>query len=196
MNSRKTTKGLNKDQIKDLREAWYHARRLNLPLNLFVTFRPINIDAMTESERCEHFATLRNKLGVYARQHNFRPTFVWTREIDPDGRGEHMHVLIHVPTRRSRHFEDRVTGWLPEPGAVDVRAAHYETQFTAFGKRSDVISYISKQMTPQAWYKGDLTRKPGGPVLGKRGGVSANLTRKAIAAWWRRDADNPMQEAA
>ena len=31
----------------------------------------------------------------------------------------------------------------------------------------------------------------GVPVLGKRGGVSANLTCKAIAAW-RRDADNPI----
>jgi len=194
MNRRKTTKGLNKEQVKELNEAWYHAKRLNLPLNLLVTFGQTDIGDMTGSERCKLFAALRNRLGVYARQHNFRPTFVWSREINRDGTGEHMHVLIHVPPNRRHHFEDTVAGWLPEPGAVDVRTASYQTRSTASGKRRDAISYISKQMTPQAWYKRDQTRKAGGPVLGKRGGVSANLTRKAIAAW-RRDA-NPFYRFA
>jgi hypothetical protein len=47
-------------------------------------------------------------------------------------------------------------------------------------------------MTPQAWYNRGLIRKAGGAVLGKRGGVSANLTWKAIAAW-RRDAVAPTE---
>jgi hypothetical protein len=67
-----------------------------------------------------------------------------------------------------------------------VRAANYQSRLSRSGRRPDVISYITKQMTPQAWFKRGRIRKPGGAILGKRGGVSANLTWKAIAAW-RRD---------
>jgi len=55
-------------------------------------------------------------------------------------------------------------------------------QITYGGRRHSAIAYICKQMTSQAWYKRGLTRKSGGPIMGKRGGVSANLTAKAIAA--------------
>jgi hypothetical protein len=191
LNRRKPTKGLNTNQVKELNAAWYHAARLGFHLNLIVTFRPLTIDDMTESERCKCFAALRNKLGVYARCCGFPATFAWSREVHPDGTGEHMHVLIHVPTRRRLHFEDTVIRWLPEPGAVDVRVAHYRTRLSASGKRLNVIGYISKQMTPQAWYNRGLIRKPGGSVLGKRAGVSANLTWKAIAAWKRDTAAPP-----
>jgi hypothetical protein len=185
MNRRKPTNGLNTEQVKELSEAWHHANRLGLPLNVLVTCRPLDADEMTEKKRCERFAAIRNKIGVYARHHGFQATFTWSREINQNGTGEHMHVLVHIPTRRRLHFEDTVIRWLPEPGAADVTAAHYQTRFTASGKRLNAISYISKQMTPQAWYKRGLIRKAGGSVLGKRGGVSANLTAKAIAAWQR-----------
>jgi hypothetical protein len=49
-------------------------------------------------------------------------------------------------------------------------------------------------MTPQAWFKRGLIRKPGGVILGKRGGVSANLTWKAVAAW-KRDLDTLQNSA-
>jgi hypothetical protein len=102
-----------------------------------------------------------------------------------------MHVLIYVPSRRRLRFEGIVMRWLPEPGAIDVTAAHYQTRFTASGKRLNAISYISKQMTPQAWYKRGLIRKAGGSVLGKRGGVSANLAARAIEAWKREAVATP-----
>jgi hypothetical protein len=63
---------------------------------------------------------------------------------------------------------------------MDVRAAHYRVTLTDSGKRKSAISYICKQMTPQAWWRRGLIRVPGGKILGKRGGVSANLTSKAI----------------
>jgi hypothetical protein len=195
MNRRKTTKGLNTNQVKELNVAWHHARRLGLPCNLFITFRPLEIDAMNENERCRQFAAVRNKLGVYARQHGFPATFVWSREINTNGTGEHMHVLIHAPSRRRLHFQDVVMRWFPDAHAIDVRPAHAETKFTAAGRQLNAISYISKQMTPQAWFKRGLNRQAGGPILGKRGGVSANLTWKAIAAWQREAAVRQTAEA-
>jgi hypothetical protein len=48
-------------------------------------------------------------------------------------------------------------------------------------------------MTPQAWYKRGLIRKAGGSVLGKRGGVSANLTARAIEAWKREAVATPVE---
>jgi hypothetical protein len=50
-------------------------------------------------------------------------------------------------------------------------------------------------MTTQAWYKRGLIRKPGGAIIGKRGGVSANLTWKAIAAWKHAHAIAPIAAA-
>jgi hypothetical protein len=40
-------------------------------------------------------------------------------------------------------------------------------------------------MTPQAWWRRGLIRVAGGKILGKRGGVSANLTSKAISLFNR-----------
>jgi hypothetical protein len=53
------------------------------------------------------------------------------------------------------------------------------------------IGYISKQMTPQAWYKRGLIRKAGGPILGKRGGVTRNIGAKAIDAYFNARASWP-----
>lgn len=183
MNCRKKTKGLNTDQVKALNSGWHHARTIGLPLNTFVSFRPID-DTLEDKAFCDLFARLRNKLGVYARSRGFTPTFVWSIEANPDGSGLHLHVLIHVPKRHREHFERVCHGWLPGAHEVDVRPAHQNT-LVSDGIRYNAVSYISKQMTPQAWYMRGLRRQPGGPVLGKRGGVSANLTWKAQQTWRR-----------
>lgn len=182
VNTQRTTRGLNTNQVKDLDAAWHHAHRIGRPLNVLISVRPIDIDDMTPAERCAFFARFRNKLGVYARSHGFEPTWAWTREANyPDGSGEHMHVLMHVPARHRQDFDDTVIGWLPGAAEIDLTTANQRTRFDYEGKRLSAIAYISKQMTPQAWYKRGLIRQPGGPILGKRGGTTKNLSWKAIA---------------
>jgi hypothetical protein len=156
----------------------------------FVTFRPMDVDQLSGSERCALFAKLRNKLGVYARGHGFHVTFVWSREVDLNGVAEHMHVLIHIPDRLHQHFEATVLRWLPERSdsgdymtVVHVTPANQITKFTDHGKRYDAIGYLCKQMTTQAWYKRGMNRVAGGPIFGKRGGVTVNLGKKVIEAW-------------
>jgi hypothetical protein len=182
-NVRRQTKGLNTDQVKELFEGWHHAARIGLPLNVMISVRPINIDEMTLADRCRAFAGVRNKLGVYSRLRGFEPTFVWSREANPHGTGEHLHVLMHVPAKHGQDFEATLIGWYPGPAEADARKAHQRTRFTWNGKRHSAIGYICKQMTPQAWYGRGLTRKAGGPVLGKRGGTTMNLDRHARAAF-------------
>ena len=42
----------------------------------------------------------------------------------------------------------------------------------------NAITYITKQMTTQAWYRRGLIRQGGGPILGKRASCTQN-----IASW-------------
>jgi hypothetical protein len=184
-NRRQTTKGLDKDQVQDLSDAWHHARKIGLPLNVMVTIRPTDIDNLDSDARCRLWETIRNKLGVYARLKGFPFTAVWTRESNPDGTGEHIHILMHVPNRHRAHFDDTVHGWYPGPAETDVRPAHQRIRFTHNNRRMSAIGYLTKQMTSQAWYRRGLIRKPGGPILGRRGGSTQNLAWKAREAHWR-----------
>jgi hypothetical protein len=182
-NVRRQTKGLNTDQVKELFEGWHHAARIDLPLNVMISVRPINVAEMTLADRCRAFAGLRNKLGVYSRLRGFEPTFVWSREANRHGTGEHLHVLMHLPAKHRSDFEATLIGWYPGPAEADARKADQRTRFTWNGKRHSAIGYICKQMTTQAWYGRGLSRKPGGLVLGKRGGTTKNLDRHARAAF-------------
>jgi hypothetical protein len=192
MHRRKATKGLTHKQVPTMNSGWHHARRIGRPLNQLVTFRPMNIDELSEHDRCTLFAKLRNKLAGYARKQGVPATYAWSREVGiaGAGAGEHMHVLIHIPARLHGHFASIVWTWLPERSddgeymsAVDVRPANQRTQFTEGGKRLNAIGYLCKQMTPQAAYRRRMNRRAGGAILGKRGGVTANIGRKAIEAW-------------
>ena len=79
-NVRRSKKGLNTNQVKELNYAWQHATNIGRPLNAFITIRPIDIDSTPPpTERCRLFAAVRNKLGVYARLRRFEPMFIWSR---------------------------------------------------------------------------------------------------------------------
>jgi hypothetical protein len=58
---------------------------------------------MTAVDRAKFFGSL-HKLGVYARQHGFEPTFAWTREINPDGTGRTHACLSAHPKAASPPF--------------------------------------------------------------------------------------------
>ena len=92
-----------------------------------------------------------------------------------------MHVLMHV--RLDPDGTSRTSSWAGTlaSGEVDVTTANHRTRWKRNGKRLPAIGYIAKQMTPQARYPRDLVRKPGGPIIGKRGGVTKNIGWRAQA---------------
>ena len=174
----------HKREVKELDQAWRFAPFIRRPLNAMVTIRPIDIDEMSPTERCELFKKVRNKLGVFARGRHLPVTFGWSRENNPDGTGEHMHVLIHMPARHRKKFDELVTGWFPGPGEADITTATQKVRFTWDGKRLTAIGYLAKQMTPQAWYRRGLIRKKGGPIVGKRSGVTRDINWQSRAKFW------------
>lgn len=183
MHRRSSTNGLNRKQVNELTHGWEHARRIGCPLNAFITIRPFE-DA-EPAQHCDSAARIRNKLGVFARHRGFPFVAAWVREFDRDGNsGEHLHVLMHVPQRHFADLVDTVIGWFPEPTAADVRRADQKMRITDNGKCLSAIGYLAKQMTPQAAYKRGLIRKGGGPVLGKRGGVTRNIGPAAIEKYF------------
>lgn len=161
-NRLRETKGLNTDTIKNMNAAWHHAASIRRPLNILISIRPLDIDKMMPAQRSTLFKAVRNKLGVYSRQHGFPFTAAWSREINKDGTGEHLHVLMHVPRRWREHIEDTITGWFPGPGEADVTTANQRTRISSNGKRLSAIAYISKQMDSKAWFKRGLIRQAGG----------------------------------
>jgi hypothetical protein len=182
MNRRRSTKGLNRDQVNELHRGWEHARRIGCPLNAMLTFRPLeDYDGLAF---CLFVKRVLNQLGVYARYRDFTFVAAWTRECNADGTGEHLHVLMHVPRRHFLHLEETIIGWLPAPGAAHMQPAHQKVFVDETGKRMSAIGYLAKQMTPQAWYKRGLIRKAGGPILGKRGGITRNIGAAAIERYF------------
>jgi hypothetical protein len=182
MHHRRYTKGLDSRQVTDLTRGWEHAARIGHPLNVMITIRPF--EEYDSAANCKLAASIRNKLGVYARQHRFPFLAAWARECRKDGTGEHLHVLMHVPQRDFADIVETVIRWHPEPGAADVRRAHQKVFVTETGKHMSAIGYLAKQMTTQAWFKRGLIRKGGGRVLGKRGGVTRNIGPAAIEQYF------------
>jgi hypothetical protein len=182
MHRRQYTRGLDRQQVNLLTRGWEHAARIGRPLNAMVTIRPF--EEYDPATICKVAVGIRNKLGVYARQHGFPFVAAWSRECNLDGSGEHLHVLMHVPPKYFANLVDRVIGWYPQPGAADVRRARQTIILTEAGNRMSAIGYIAKQMTPQAWYRRGLNRKAGGAILGKRGGVTRNIGPAAIERYF------------
>lgn len=178
---RKVTKSLKISEVIDLQSAWHHANKIGLPVNRFITFRPADINEQGPEQRIETWTGWRNKLAQFARDHGFDFTSLWTRESQRGtGANEHMHVLMHVPRELQRRFDKVVRGWRDGTAEIDVRRCTYQTKVNRKGGPSNVLTYVSKN-SPQAGRFLDRIIQLGGPIFGKRYGLSRNLTPHARA---------------
>ena len=178
---RKITRSLGMPAVRDLKSAWHHARTIGGPVNRFITFRPHDIDDQNPEQRIATWTIWRNKLAQFARDHRFDFTSLWTRESERHtGRHEHLHVLMHVPQPLQRRFDKLVESWCSATDEIDVRACTYRTTRNQKGGEKSVLTYISKN-SPQAGRYLHRTIQLGGPIFGKRYGLSTNLTARARA---------------
>jgi hypothetical protein len=176
---RKVTKSLKISEVIDLQSAWHHANKIGCPLNRFITFRPADINDQSPDQRIETWTVWRNKLAQFARDNSFEFTCLWTRESQRNtGQNEHMHVLMHVPPRLKHRFDKVVRGWPDGSADIDVRPCSYRTKTNHKGGPSNVLTYVSKN-SPQAGRFLDRVIQLGGPIFGKRYGLSRNLTARA-----------------
>lgn len=89
-----------------------------------------------------------------------------------------MHVLMHVPSRLKRRFDKVVRAWCNGTDEIDVRPCSYYTKKNHKGGDENVMTYISKN-SPQAGRFFQRTIQLGGPIFGKRYGLSRNVDARA-----------------
>lgn len=146
------------------------------PLNTKIAIKPLG-DLLPEQQR-KLVDKFWNGLGVWSRRHTPDKTFHAILVRETKG-GEHFHVLMHVSSSANLvRLRYALTKRFPEPGVAHIQRAHQRVSYTSFGKIECTIGYITKERTPQAaWPKWQY--RPGGPVLGKRYRITANLRASA-----------------
>lgn len=172
MNRRKPRRALSRDDVDEILDAFHHARRIGLPLNVMVTVLFAATDTMTVSERCQGYDRVKNIIGQFARRHGFDTANLWTREVDPDGKGEHIHLFCYVPPALYRRFTLCATTWCSGATEIDVRQTSQTSTLANDGRRHSAPHDIAKQMSPQAAFKRPIRRMKGGIIEGQRGGCS------------------------
>ena len=175
MFKRKPGNGLTREAVKSLSAAAHASRTIGCPLNTMITVRLCRKRDMPTAQLCKEFLRVRTNYDAYARRHRFPPAYVWTREVHPDGTGEHLHVLGYIPLGKYQSFRKRALSWMPCPTEIFVRKASLKEYLARDGKRHSSLFYIAKQMTPQAVFATNLRRQKGGTILGLRWNCSRNL---------------------
>lgn len=176
---RSITRQLTLRQVTDLKSAWHHARTIGQPVNRFITFRPRDINDQDPDQRIKTWWGWRNKLAQFARDNGFDFTCLWTRESKREtARDEHLHVLMHVPPQFQKRFDKVVRAWCNGSDEIDVRGSTYRTRRNEKGGEESVLTYIAKN-SPQAGRYLNHTIQYGGPIFGRRYGLSTNLTARA-----------------
>ncbi len=179
-------------QARNLMEAAAYAETIGKPLNRFTTIHWQAADITDDYQD----ATLRFlKLAAdWLRLRGEALAYVWVRETGA-GKGEHVHILMHVPPHLARPFSNRQRGWLRACGAnfrkgvINSRAVgrnychalkgvqygeHYRDHLSA------ALAYVCKGASGEARKilalpKAEFT----GTLRGKRCATSQNIGRGA-----------------
>jgi hypothetical protein len=174
VNKRRPVRALAGDDVRTLEHLWYVSNRRGWPLNTLVTVRIDGFDDLAPAEKATAYRRILDNMGESARRRDFPIYNLWVREIARDNKGEHIHILAHIPRQELIKFRTCATSWLTS-NQIDIAPASYKVSKAADGKKHSVLLYISKQMSPQACFRTAWRRAAGGVILGKRWGCSRSL---------------------
>jgi len=146
-----------------------------------LTIKPLG--DLSPAANAELVERLWNKLGGWSRYHGGCQFFCILVREKHLARPEHIHVLIHVPGRKSALFAETVARWFPPDVAdIDIRPDHQTVKWTPSGKIRSALGYLTKQRLPQAAWGTSYSRQQGvDRVLGKRYRITRNLLSVATA---------------
>lgn len=120
----------------------------------------------------------------------FPIVYIWVREVGVDNKGEHLHILAHVPKHLFRKFKRLANVWLPG-NEIQITAASYRISKAEDGKLHSILHYMAEQMDHRANFRTAWRRVKEGTIFGARCGCSQSLkaekakTLKAREMWRR-----------
>lgn len=160
-----------------------HASVINAPLNTFVTLRPANIDRIPPEKRSDYWQVELNRIRSFVRHHGGELTCIWARESRVgDGTGEHLHLLMHLRRGLMHQLRERLLARYPGPREVDVRPGTNVGRRAQNGKYMSATTYLVKALSPSARRRSNQIYRKSGPVVGKRAGMTRNISVKAVAS--------------
>lgn len=183
--SDRLSRELSVTQCANLTDAAWHALEIGVPLNRFITINWST--ARVEAPRAATAGFLK-RAGDWLADRGLPRAYVWVRENDG---GDHVHILIHVPSRFARDFSRRQRGWLLTLGAerrsgvikTDAVARDYAAADASpayYRQNLDVvIRYLLKGASERAAGFTDHRRRGTGLIQGQRAGVSHDLGKRA-----------------
>ncbi len=158
-----------------------------MPLNRFTT---IHWEAAGVADPLSATGRLLKLMGDAMRANGSAFAYVWVRENGP-GKGEHVHILwhgaVHLPV-----LKRRIRAWLKLCGGRSVKGVCRTDAINRslcsaligdaayFANLREVLGYQLKGADAEARDALGIRRaEPGGRIVGKRSGASANIARSA-----------------
>lgn len=179
----RTNDALSTLQVGQLLEAASFAAEAGMPFNRFTT---VHWQSAGVANALEATGGFLKRLGDAVKSGGGKFAYLWVRE-NGIGKGEHVHILWHGPAD-CPVFGRRQRGWLKAEGARRAKGVcltraigrDVSSAFTGggdyHGNMREALGYVLKGADEEARLKFQLWRfEPGGLVVGKRCGVSANI---------------------
>lgn len=191
-------------QARNIVAGVVHAGTIKRPLNRYIT---IHWESGSVANGPGATTAFTKQVGDWLSQKGVPLVWVWAREAGP-GKGEHVHILMHVPHELVNGFKAKQPRWLKACGVISRKGVVHTKMVGS--------SYTVIQRGPRyaEWYPGELTniieyflkgaeaktavamglnrpREFEGNVMGKRAATSQSVGATARNRWTARQPDDP-----
>ena len=182
---------LRSSEVRNIMAAAVFTAQEHRPLNRHTT---IHFDAAGIDQPVRAIGQYLKLASDWLRTRAQPFAYIWVRESG-DRKGEHVHILMHVPPRLAKEFALRERRWRKRIGARPARGAFRSTPVGRSYRHGDlgiqfgesyrdhlnkIVGYLVKGAEPVAAKALGLVRvAPGGELRGKRTGMSENIGRAA-----------------
>lgn len=176
-----------------------HANAIGLPFNRFITihWEAADIAPAGIVKATGRYIDLLTKLIA---RHGVSTALIWVQESG-HGKGNHIHILAHVPASMVKHITSSNRKWLrsisgnktrkgviksvPIGGRLNIENSNPEMHLV---NQDAALAYVLKGADANAAHRYGLTRlEPGGVCIGKRCGVSQNIEPTAQLIYKNRE---------
>lgn len=185
------SKSLRLTEIRNIMAAAVFTAQEHRPLNRHTT---VHFDAAGIADPVGALRSYMKLARDWLRTQGAPFAYIWVRESGT-AKGEHAHILMHVPSHLVAQFARRERGWRKRIGAAPGKGAFHSTPIgrsyrhgemgiqygqSYAGALAGMIGYLVKGGEPRAVETLSLSRvEPGGELWGKRSATSENIGRSA-----------------